>query len=141
MMATSLLRPFVAGLLTISVGACATTSTTSTTWVAPQPPRPGQVEAVQQVVEETRGDPVGGALLGALIGGLLFGTRRGMSPIGAVAGAGVGAAASQGSAQSQRFIVYVRFDDGARQAFVFESPCPFHPGQFVVLTERGLEAP
>jgi outer membrane lipoprotein SlyB len=136
MKATSL----VACALVLFAG-CATTSTTSTTWTDPNAaaawPRPGRVESVQEVRQHVEGDPAGGAVAGALIGGLLFG--RGPSRLfGAAAGAGIGAAASQGSAETRTYHVLVRFDDGGYGRFVYRDYSPFWPGEVVVLTPQGL---
>lgn len=130
----------VATLLVLSVS-CATTSTTSTTWVEPPPGanwvRPGHVESVQEIVQRVEGNPAGGALAGALIGGFLFG--RGPARLfGAATGAAIGAAASQGSAETRRYQVLVRFDDGAYGMFVYGGYPPFRPGDAVVLTPQGL---
>jgi outer membrane lipoprotein SlyB len=84
------------------------------------------------------GNPAGGALAGALIGGFLF---RGHGPaalFGAATGAMVGAAASQGVAETRTYQVLVRFDDGSYGMFVYRARSPFAPGQPVVLTAQGL---
>jgi outer membrane lipoprotein SlyB len=132
---------WLATLLAVSSFACATTSTSSTTWVDPAAPgnwtRPGRVESVQEIVSRVQGDPVGGALAGALIGGFLFGGR---GP-GALVGAAVGASASQGSAETRTYQVLVHFDDGAYGMFVYGGYSPFRPGEPVVLTPRGLARP
>ena len=129
-------------VLTASSLACATTATSSTTWVDPAAPgewaRPGTVESVREIVERVQGHPAGGALAGALIGGFLFGGRGPGALIGAVGGAAVGAAASQGSAESRSYQVLVRFDDGTYGMFVYGAYSPFRPGEPVVLTPRGL---
>jgi len=129
--------------LAVTAGACATTSTEVTTWTAPQGnwTRPGHVESVREIVQRTQGDPGGGALAGALIGGLLFHGRHGPSLFGAVAGAAVGAAASQGTAEYRSYEVLVRFDDGDAGVFVFRDFTPFRPGEPVVLTPSGLMRP
>ena len=120
---------------------CATTQTTTTTWTDPTGysyARPGQVEAVQEVVRHTEGQPVLGALTGALVGGAIFGGRGTAGVVGAAGGAAVGAAASQGSSESRRYNVIVRFDDGGRNTFVYGDYSPFRPGERVVLTPQGL---
>jgi outer membrane lipoprotein SlyB len=121
---------------------CATTETTSTTWVDPnRPVRTGIVQSVQEVVHTTTGNPAGGAVLGALIGGFLFGGAHGPSLIGAAGGAAVGASASQGSSQTRDYRVTVRFDDdGTFGMFTYYGYSPFGPGQPVVLTPQGLAA-
>src|SRR5262245_13492834 len=97
--------------------ACATTTTTSTTWTDPAAVgygRAGTVESVQEIVQRTEGNPGAGAVAGALIGGLLFGGGRGPAAVaGAVGGAAVGAAASQGATEQRTYEVVVGFDDGA----------------------------
>ena len=129
-------------LLAAPLAACATTTTTSTTWTAPPPQatwvRPGRVESVSEIVERTQGNPAGGALAGALIGGFLFGGHGHASLFGAVTGAAVGAASSQGASESRRYQVLVRFDDGSSGMFVYLGNSPFRPGQAVVFTPQGL---
>jgi len=129
-------------LLVISLSACATTSTTSTTWVDPAAPanwaRTGTVESVQEIVRRVEGNPAGGALAGALIGGFLFRGRGPATLFGAVGGAAVGAAASQGSSETRTYQVLVRFDDGGDGMFIFRDFSPFRPGELVVLTPQGL---
>jgi outer membrane lipoprotein SlyB len=128
-------------LLLAFSSACATTSTTETTWTQPEWgdwARPGYVESVHEIVRRTEGHPARGALAGALIGGLLFGRHGAVSPFGAVGGAMVGAAASQGSTESRLFQLVVRFDDGGQGVFTYEGYPPFAPGQPVVLTPQGV---
>ena len=128
---------------TIGLSSCATTDTSSTTWTdpnagAPQWARPGRVEAVQEVVQHTEGNPVGGAIAGTVIGGLLFGGRGPAAVAGAAGGAAVGASASQGSSETRQYRVWVRFYDGGQQMFVYPNYSPFRPGENVVLTPQGL---
>ena len=120
---------------------CATTTTTTTTWTAPAGAswtRPGTVREVRQIVERVEGNPAGGAIAGALIGGLLFHGRGPATLFGAATGAAIGAAASQGVAESTTFQVLVSFDDGDYGMFAFRGPPPFRPGERVVLTAGGL---
>lgn len=124
---------------------CATTMTSSTTWTDPGtggypygPPRAGRVASVREVVQRVQGDPVGGALAGAIIGGLITGGRGPERLFGAATGAAIGAAASQGSAETRSYEVEVRFDDGSAGMFVYQGYSPFWPGQAVVLTPQGL---
>jgi outer membrane lipoprotein SlyB len=134
----------LASLIATSSLACATTSTSSTTWVAPPGPgwaRPGRVESVQEIVRRVEGNPAGGALAGALIGGFLFGGRGPGALIGAAGGAAVGAAASQGGSETRTYQVLVRFDDGGYGMFVYGGFPPFRPGEIVVLTPQGLGRP
>jgi outer membrane lipoprotein SlyB len=120
---------------------CTRTTTTSTTWVAEGNwTRPGTVESVREVVRRVEGQPVAGALAGALIGGILFHGDGPATLFGAATGAAIGAAASQGSAETRTFQVLVRFDDGERGMFVFRDYSPFPPGARVVLTPQGLGA-
>jgi len=124
--------------LVASMSACATTDTYSTTWTdptVPPPPgyaaaypygRPGQVQAVQEVVQRRQGNPAGGAVAGALIGGLLFGGwGPGSTLLGAAGGAAVGAAASEGSSEMRTYEVLVRFDDGGYGTFDYPGYAPF----------------
>ena len=121
---------------------CATTQTTTTTWTDPNAhpySRAGHVEAVQEVVRRTEGQPVLGALTGALVGGALLGGHgAGAGVVGAAGGAAVGAAASQGSSERRTYNIIVRFDDGGRSTFVYGGYSPFRPGERVVLTPQGL---
>jgi len=122
--------------------ACATTTTTSTTWTDPAAAgygRAGRVEAVQEIVQRTEGNPGAGAIAGGLIGGLLFGGGRGPAAVaGALGGAAVGAAASSGSSEQRTYEVVVRFDDGGYGEFVYAGYSPFRPGQRVAVTPGGL---
>jgi outer membrane lipoprotein SlyB len=131
----------VVGLVAALTG-CATTSTYSTTWTDPSYQgswaRPGQVESVREIVHRVEGNPAGGALAGALIGGFLFRGRGPGALFGAATGALVGAAASQGVAETRTYQLLVRFDDGTRGMFVYAAYPPFAPGQPVVLTPQGL---
>lgn len=124
----------------LAASACATTTTTSTTWTEPAGAwaRPGQVESVREIVNRVQGNPAGGALVGALIGGLLFHGRGPATLFGAATGAAIGAAASQGSAETRTYQVLVRFDDGDYGMFAFGGPPPFSPGDRVLLTRQGL---
>jgi outer membrane lipoprotein SlyB len=128
--------------LVLASSACATTETSSATWVDPNAAgnwaRTGTVESVQEIVRRVQGNPAGGALAGALIGGFLFGGRGPGALIGAVEGAAIGASASQGSAETRTYQVLVRFDDGTYGMFVFGGGSPFRPGDPVVLTPGGL---
>jgi outer membrane lipoprotein SlyB len=128
--------------LAASLAACASTSTTSTTWVEPRGnwTSAGTVESVQEIVQRVQGQPALGAVAGALIGGFLF---RGHGPArlwGAATGATIGAIASQGNAEYRTYQVLVRFDDGSRGLFVYRDYAPFAPGARVELTPRGLAA-
>ena len=128
--------------LVASSSGCATTTTSSMTWVDPAIPgnwsRPGRVDSVQEIVQRVEGNPAGGALAGALIGGLLFGGRGPSRLFGAAAGAAVGASASQGSSETRSYHVLVHFDDGAYGMFTYGGYAPFRPGERVVLTPQGL---
>lgn len=130
-------------LLSVLALGCATTTTSSTTWVDPTAAgsnwaRPGRVESVHEMVQRIEGNPAGGALAGALIGGFIFRGRGPGALFGAVAGASVGAAVSQGSSENRTYQVLVRFDDGSYGMFVYRWYSPFRPGEAVVLTPRGL---
>jgi outer membrane lipoprotein SlyB len=140
---------------------CVTTSTRTTELGGPAAEsadweRPGHVERAREIVRRSEGDPAGGALAGALVGGFLGGIIGGHdhydrygyghrhfggagAMIGAVGGAMVGAAASQGSAEERTHEILVRFDDGSARRFVFAGPIAFRIGEPVALTRRGLE--
>ena len=95
---------------------------------------------MREIIQRREGNPAGGALAGALIGGFLFGGRGPAALIGAAGGAAVGAAASQGSAETRTYQVLVRFDDGTYGMFVYANYPYFSPGQPVMLTPQGLAA-
>jgi outer membrane lipoprotein SlyB len=132
--------------LTGAVTGCATTETYSTTWgngygnyVPVDWVRHGRVVSVREDVARSVGHPAAGALAGGLIGGLLGG-RGPAALFGAVGGATIGAAASQGEPERRSYTLTVRFDDGGAQSFVYAWPPPFHPGDPVALTPQGLGA-
>jgi outer membrane lipoprotein SlyB len=140
------------------LGGCVTTTTRSTTWSDPYGgswARYGRVESIRETVRSQQGNPAGGAVAGAIIGGLLGSTIGGHShvdrwgrvhhhasglgaAVGAVGGAMVGAAASQGQAEDRSYEVFVRFDDGALETFVYQNVLPFRVGDPVALTAQGL---
>jgi outer membrane lipoprotein SlyB len=124
------------------LGGCVTTSTRSTTWgdqYGTGWARYGRVESIRETVHTQQGDPGAGAVAGALIGGLLFGGRSPAHTVaGAIGGAMVGAAASQGQAEERIYEVFVRFDDGALETFVYRNVLPFRAGEGVALTAQGL---
>ncbi|WP_242360045.1 hypothetical protein [Anaeromyxobacter sp. SG17] len=139
--------------------ACVTTSTTSTTWgegSAQQWERVGYVASIRETVERQQGNPGAGAVAGAIIGGILGSAVGGHTyydrwgyahhhgsgagaVAGAVGGAVVGAAASQGGAERRTYEVFVRFDDGGTDTFVYDQPYDFRVGDEVRQTARGLE--
>jgi len=138
----------LAAALPLLLAGCVATSTTSRTWGEPygsgaaQWARYGHVESVRETVHRMQGDPGGGAVAGAIIGGLLgnawSGGRAGGTVAGAIGGAMVGATASQGQAEQRVYEVFVRFDDGALEPFVYQGYLPFAVGEPVVLTAQGL---
>ncbi len=128
------------------LSACVATTTESRTWGEPYGQgwaRYGRVESIRETVHRQQGDPAGGAVAGALIGGLLgnafSGGSGGATVAGAVGGAMIGGAASQGSAEQRLYEVFVRFDDGAVERFVYQNVLPFRVGEPVALTANGLE--
>ena len=126
-------------LLVAVMPACATTTTTSSEiGQGPEWVRYGTVTNVREVIQRREGNPAGGALAGAVIGGILGGGRGPGALFGAVGGAAVGAAASSGSSERVSYEVWVRFQDGGYQAFVYAAPPPFRPGDPVALTPHGL---
>lgn len=125
------------------LGGCVTTQYRTTTWGNDQYgggwARYGRVESVRETVRTTQGDPGAGAVAGAIIGGLLFGGRHPVQTVvGMGAGAMVGAAASQGGAEDRLYEVFVRFDDGALERYVYQNVLPFRVGDAVALTAQGL---
>ncbi len=134
------LRAITFLLVLASLPACATTTTTESTWDAmPQAEwvRYGTVTQVREVIQRTEGNPAGGAVAGAIIGGLLGGRGPG-ALFGAAGGAAIGAAASSGSSERRSYQVWVRFQDGGYQSFWYAGYSPFRPGDPVALTPRGL---
>ncbi|GEJ59366.1 hypothetical protein [Anaeromyxobacter diazotrophicus] len=152
-------RPFVAAAASaLLLSGCVTHRTTTRTWddgYGQEWSRPGHVESVRETVQRDEGNPAGGAVAGALIGGLLGSALGGHTSydrwgtghyhgsaagalVGAVGGAAVGAAASQGSAERRWYELFVRFDDGGLDRYVYEGYPPFQVGQPVVAGPRGL---
>lgn len=145
-------------LIPMLLAGCVTTTTRTTSWSGEDSAWElrGRVVGVRETVQQSQGDPAGGAVAGALIGGL-FGAMLGghthydrwgrahshMSgagaAVGAVGGAMVGAAASQGSAQAVSHEILVRFEDGSRRRYVFDGPVSFRVGESVAMTQNGLE--
>jgi outer membrane lipoprotein SlyB len=144
------------------LGACVTSTTTTRTWGDPygqgggEWARNGRVESIRETVRRTEGDPAAGAVAGAVVGGVLGSVLGGHTwydrwgyahseasgagaVVGAVGGAMVGAAASQGGATDVTYEVFVRFDDGGYETYVYRPPLPFRVGDPVALTPRGLE--
>jgi outer membrane lipoprotein SlyB len=140
------------------LSACATTTTTTRMWDDPAGgdwARLGHVESIHETVRRQEGNPAAGAVAGAFLGGL-FGSavgghtsydrwgnayRHGSGAgavVGAIGGAVVGAAASQGGAEERTYEVFVRFDDGVFETFVYGQDLPFRPGDGVVQTPQGL---
>jgi outer membrane lipoprotein SlyB len=125
------------------LGGCVTTETRSQTWgpdpYAAQWARYGHVESIRENVRTQQGDPGAGAAAGAIIGGLLFGGHSlPQTVFGMGAGAMVGAAASSGGSEERWYEVFVRFDDGALERYVYQGYLPFRVNEGVVLTAQGL---
>jgi len=145
-------------LPTLLLSACMTTTTTSRTWGEPTAgewARTGRVESIREVVRRHEGNPAGGAVAGAIVGGLLGSAVGGHTSydrwgnayhrgsgagavVGAVGGAMIGAAASQGASEERTYEVFVRFDDGAAETYVYGPPLPFEVGDAVTATPEGL---
>jgi outer membrane lipoprotein SlyB len=153
--------PKLVALLSIPVlllGGCVTTTTRTATYGDPYGAgwaRYGHVESIRETVTSQKGDPAAGAVAGAIIGGLIGSTFGGSRHVdrhgrvhahgsgagavaGAVGGAMIGAAASQGQAEDRSYEVFVRFQDGALETFVYRNVLPFRVGDAVVLTAQGL---
>jgi outer membrane lipoprotein SlyB len=150
----------VASLVLVAalLGGCATTTTQTTTWGEPHGQawaRYGRVESIRETVRRQEGNPAAGAVAGAVIGGVLGSAAGGHyhydrwgrvhrhasaagAVVGAISGAAVGAAASQGAAEQRTYEVFVRFEDGGRETFVYEGALPFRVGDDVSLTAGGL---
>jgi outer membrane lipoprotein SlyB len=104
--------------------------------------RQGEIVSIREIVHRTQGEPVGGAIAGGLIGGLLghaITGEGGGALVGAVGGAATGAAVSQGSSERRTYEVEVRFDDGSVGRIAYAAPPPWHTGDRVRQTARGLE--
>lgn len=144
-------------LPSLALSGCVHGYTTTQTWgdpqAAPQQPawvRYGRVESIRETVYHQQGDPAGGAVAGAIIGGLIGSTIGGHhgyygyhhsgpgALLGAVGGAMVGAAASQGQAESRTYQVFVRFEDGGLEPFVFRNALPYQVGDEVAFSPQGL---
>jgi outer membrane lipoprotein SlyB len=135
-----------AALAALVLPACVVTSYQTRTWGDPAQEwsRPGRVESIRETVQQVVGDPAGGAVAGAVIGGMLGHAIGGHhNPVatlfGAWTGAAVGASASQGRAEHRWYEVWVRFDDGTLQSFVYGDFSPFRVGDAVQLTPQGLQ--
>ncbi len=132
----------------LALPACVMTTEARRPWGGPgagaEWARYGRVESIQEVVRRQEGNPAGGAVLGALVGGLFGNAISGSGAgtvVGAAGGAMVGAAASsQATAEQRRFEVYVRFEDGGVERFIYAGPPPYRVGDAVTLTPRGLIA-
>lgn len=152
------MRAIAVALVPLLLVGCVTTTTRTTAWSGEEYSweRRGRVERVREIVTQQQGDPAGGALAGALIGGLFGGMLGGHThydrwggahshlsgagaAVGAVGGAMVGAAASQGSGEQVSHEILVRFDDGTRRRFRFDGPIAFRVGEEVAMTPNGLE--
>jgi outer membrane lipoprotein SlyB len=148
----------LAVLPALVLGGCVTTTTRSTTWGEPYGgnwARYGHVESIRETVRTQQGDPAAGAVAGGLIGALVGSSIGAHSHVdrwgrvrthangvgavaGAIGGAMIGAAASEGRAEDRAYEVFVRFDDGALEPFLYENVLPFRVGEPVVLTAQGL---
>ena len=127
------------------IPACATTAASTATSGDPNAQgnwaRYGQVESIRESVQHAQGDPGSGAVAGAVIGGVLgtvLGGRGFGTFFGAAEGAMIGADASRGGYVGRAFEVFVRFEDGSLQNFVYQDQLPFRPGEYVVWTAQGL---
>jgi outer membrane lipoprotein SlyB len=127
----------------LMLSGCVATTTRTQTWSSDpygqEWARYGRVESIRETVRSQQGDPGAGAVAGAIIGGLLFGGHNPAQTIfGMGAGAMVGAAASSGSAEDRYYEIFVRFDDGAVERYVYQNVLPFRVGDPVVLSSQGL---
>jgi outer membrane lipoprotein SlyB len=147
-------------IIPLLLAGCVTTTTRTSGWSGAGDDysweRRGRVERIRETVHRQEGNPAGGALAGALIGGLFGGMIGGHThydywgrahshlsgagaAVGAVGGAMVGAAASQGSGESVAHEIIVRFEDGSRRRYRFDGPAAFRIGEAVAMTPNGLE--
>ncbi len=132
--------------LPMLLAGCVMTTTESRTWSdngAGEWARYGRVESIRETVRRTEGNPAGGAIAGAVVGGLLGNVMSGghgdATAAGAIGGAVIGAAASQGAPEQRDYELFVRFQDGALERFVYAGAPPFGVGESVAQTPRGLE--
>ena len=139
-------RSLALTLPALLLSACVMSTTASRTWGEPYGQgwaRSGRVESIRETVHRQQGDPAGGAVAGAIIGGRLGNAWSGgpgpATVAGAIGGAMVGSAASQGAAEQRTYEVFVRFDDGALEPFVYQNVLPFQVGEPVALTANGLQ--
>lgn len=102
--------------------------------------RHGRVEWIRETVQTQEGNPAGGALAGAVVGSIVGRSilGRGGGLPGAIGGAMVGASASQGRSESRSYEVFIRFEDGGTQSYVYPGAAPFRVGEHVVLTPQGI---
>ena len=135
-----------ASLVPVLLAGCVATTTQTRTWSEPgagEWARYGRVESIRENVRRTEGNPAGGAIAGAVVGGLLgtvmSGGRAEGTAAGMIGGAVVGATASQGAPEQRWYEVFVRFQDGALERFVYDGAAPFGVGESVAQTPRGLE--
>lgn len=128
----------------VLISACVTTESTSREWGDPYGQawaRNGRVEYIRETIQRQHGDPVGGAVAGAVIGGIVghsLGGRGAGTLFGAAGGAAIGAQASQGGGERRFYEIFVRFDDGGAERYVYEGYPPFRVGEYVALTGQGL---
>ena len=134
-----------ASLVPVLLAGCVATTTQTRTWPDPgaEWARYGRVESIRETVRRTEGNPAGGAIAGAVVGGLLGTVMSGGhaegTAAGMIGGAVVGATASQGAPEQRWYEVFVRFQDGALERFVYDGAAPFGVGESVAQTPRGLE--
>ncbi len=140
---TNVRRVALLVLPALLLGGCVATTYRSQTWgqdpYGAEWARYGHVESIRENVRTQQGDPGAGAVAGALIGGLLFGGHSAaQTMVGMMGGAMVGAAASSGGAEDRFYEIFVRFDDGALERYVYQNVLPFRVGDPVALTSQGL---
>jgi outer membrane lipoprotein SlyB len=139
-------RVAAAVLPALLLSACVATTYRSQTWTSDPYgqswARYGHVDSIRETIRTEQGDPGAGAVAGAILGGLLLGGHdAGATVFGMGAGAMMGAAASSGPAREDRlYEIFVRFDDGAVERYVYENVLPFRVGEPVVLSAQGLTA-
>lgn len=125
------------------LGSCATTPPARTTSTEPTyRARPGVIESVNEIEGDVESDATGDALLGLLVGGLLFSNLLFDNGTGVVVGAESGGSLITTPAGDPttlpRYQVLVRFDDGGSMTLVYTADVPFHRGERVMLTRKGL---
>ena len=143
----------------LALSGCVATTVRTRTWTEPPADQGwelfGHVQSVRETIRQQQGDPAAGAVAGAIIGSMIGSALGGHwghdawgrphrhggggALVGAIGGAMVGAASSQGESEERWYEVFVRFQDGRAQTYLYQGASPFQVGDQVRLTSAGLE--